>query len=195
MPLAAARAGLVHVPINPVLKHAQAAHILADSGARAADRQPGAAGKPGSKAIWPRPRRSRSRIGATATRRCRRRRTIPNELAALLYTSRLDRPAQGGDAEPRQPLARRDQRGALPRPQARRPDAGRAAAGVRLWPEPAALGLGGWRLRRSASTISCRATWSARSDVMTSPCWPAFRRCGCSSPSRIGARRATACAP
>lgn len=34
MPLAAARAGLIHVPINPVLKHAQAAHILADSGAR-----------------------------------------------------------------------------------------------------------------------------------------------------------------
>ncbi len=33
MPLAAARAGMVHVPINPVLKHAQAAHILADSGA------------------------------------------------------------------------------------------------------------------------------------------------------------------
>jgi acyl-CoA ligase (AMP-forming) (exosortase A-associated) len=34
MPLAAARAGLVHAPINPVLKHAQAAHILADSGAK-----------------------------------------------------------------------------------------------------------------------------------------------------------------
>lgn len=34
LPLAAARAGLVHVPINPVLRHAQAAHILADSGAR-----------------------------------------------------------------------------------------------------------------------------------------------------------------
>ena len=34
MPLAAARAGLVHVPINPVLKRAQAAHILADGGAR-----------------------------------------------------------------------------------------------------------------------------------------------------------------
>ena len=33
MPLAAARAGLVHVPINPLLKRAQAAHILADSGA------------------------------------------------------------------------------------------------------------------------------------------------------------------
>ena len=33
MPLAAPRAGLVHVPINPVLKRAQVAHILGDSGA------------------------------------------------------------------------------------------------------------------------------------------------------------------
>ncbi|WP_313441852.1 acyl-CoA ligase (AMP-forming), exosortase A system-associated [Novosphingobium sp.] len=33
LPLAAARAGLVHVPVNPLLKHAQVAHILADSGA------------------------------------------------------------------------------------------------------------------------------------------------------------------
>ncbi|MEO6388614.1 MAG: acyl-CoA ligase (AMP-forming), exosortase A system-associated [Croceibacterium sp.] len=33
MPLAAARAGLVHVPINPLLKRAQAVHILGDSGA------------------------------------------------------------------------------------------------------------------------------------------------------------------
>ncbi|ABC63466.1 acyl-CoA ligase (AMP-forming), exosortase A system-associated [Erythrobacter litoralis] len=33
MPLACARAGLVHVPINPLLKRAQVAHILADSGA------------------------------------------------------------------------------------------------------------------------------------------------------------------
>ena len=33
MPLAAARAGLVHVPVNPLLKRAQAAHILVDSGA------------------------------------------------------------------------------------------------------------------------------------------------------------------
>nr|WP_267902080.1 acyl-CoA ligase (AMP-forming), exosortase A system-associated [Alteriqipengyuania halimionae] len=33
MPLAAARAGLVHVPINPLLKRAQVAHILRDSGA------------------------------------------------------------------------------------------------------------------------------------------------------------------
>ncbi len=33
LPLAAARVGLIHVPINPVLRRAQAAHILADSGA------------------------------------------------------------------------------------------------------------------------------------------------------------------
>lgn len=34
MPLAAARAGLIHVPVNPLLKGPQALHILADSGAR-----------------------------------------------------------------------------------------------------------------------------------------------------------------
>ncbi|MDF2494735.1 acyl-CoA ligase (AMP-forming), exosortase A system-associated [Sphingomonas sp.] len=40
MPLAAPRAGLVHVPINPLLKRAQVAHILADSGARLLLTQP-----------------------------------------------------------------------------------------------------------------------------------------------------------
>lgn len=34
LPLAAARAGLIHVPINSLLKHAQVAHILHDSGAK-----------------------------------------------------------------------------------------------------------------------------------------------------------------
>ncbi len=34
MPLASVRAGLVHVPVNPLLKAAQVAHIIADSGAR-----------------------------------------------------------------------------------------------------------------------------------------------------------------
>lgn len=33
LPLATARAGLVHVPINPLLKRTQVAHIVADSGA------------------------------------------------------------------------------------------------------------------------------------------------------------------
>ena len=40
LPLAAPRAGLVHVPINPVLKRGQVAHILADSGARLLVTQP-----------------------------------------------------------------------------------------------------------------------------------------------------------
>ncbi|RKE50072.1 MULTISPECIES: acyl-CoA ligase (AMP-forming), exosortase A system-associated [unclassified Sphingomonas] len=34
MPLAVARAGLVHVPVNPLLRRAQVAHILGDSSAR-----------------------------------------------------------------------------------------------------------------------------------------------------------------
>jgi acyl-CoA ligase (AMP-forming) (exosortase A-associated) len=40
MPLAAARAGLIHVPINPLLRRGQVAHILADSGARLLLTQP-----------------------------------------------------------------------------------------------------------------------------------------------------------
>ena len=40
MPLAAPRAGLVHVPVNPLLKRAQVAHIMADSGARLLLTQP-----------------------------------------------------------------------------------------------------------------------------------------------------------
>ena len=40
MPLAAARAGLVHVPVNPLLKQLQVQHILADSGARLLLTQP-----------------------------------------------------------------------------------------------------------------------------------------------------------
>ena len=41
LPLAVPRAGLVHVPVNPVLKRAQVAHILADSGAAALVTQAG----------------------------------------------------------------------------------------------------------------------------------------------------------
>ncbi|MDB5674317.1 MAG: acyl-CoA ligase (AMP-forming), exosortase system-associated [Sphingomonas bacterium] len=44
MPLAVARAGLVHVPVNPLLKRAQVAHILADSGAALLVTQEGRAG-------------------------------------------------------------------------------------------------------------------------------------------------------
>jgi acyl-CoA ligase (AMP-forming) (exosortase A-associated) len=44
LPMAAPRAGLVHVPINPVLKRAQVAHILADSGASLLITQPARSG-------------------------------------------------------------------------------------------------------------------------------------------------------
>lgn len=40
LPLATARAGLVHVPVNPLLKRAQVSHILADSGASLLISQP-----------------------------------------------------------------------------------------------------------------------------------------------------------
>lgn len=45
MPLAAVRAGLVHVPINPLLKPAQVAHIMNDSGARVLMTSEGRAGQ------------------------------------------------------------------------------------------------------------------------------------------------------
>ena len=60
------------------------------------------------------PRRLPSTNGSDGDRsRCRLPPHDPDELAALLYTSGLDRAAQGGDAEPRQSVARRDQRRAL----------------------------------------------------------------------------------
>jgi acyl-CoA ligase (AMP-forming) (exosortase A-associated) len=90
LPLACARAGLVHVPVNPVLKHAQVAHILADSeasmlitgAARAAtldtDDVPQACRivieeEAAEMLRWP------DRLPASAA--------DPSELAALLYTS------------------------------------------------------------------------------------------------------------
>ncbi len=86
LPLAAARAGLVHVPINPVLRRAQAAHILGDSGARLLianqarldSLQPGelASARPVALEAWlaPGPALPPSRHD-------------PHSLAALLYTS------------------------------------------------------------------------------------------------------------
>lgn len=86
LPLACARAGLVHVPINPVLKRAQAAHILADSGAsllignsaRLSSLEPGDAGEASAVPLeeWA--------LGAEALPASRR---DPADLVALLYTS------------------------------------------------------------------------------------------------------------
>lgn len=90
MPLAAARAGLVHVPINPLLKRAQVAHILADSGARlllgtpsrlaslaSGDLPPGCAALGEAEAL----------AAAAAGRDLPPSAADPDDLAAILYTS------------------------------------------------------------------------------------------------------------
>lgn len=88
LPLACARARLVHVPINPLLKHRQAAHILADSGAsflvsgeaRLATFEAGELGCPAVA----------EREGAAMLEgdaRLPPSAGLPDELAALLYTS------------------------------------------------------------------------------------------------------------
>ena len=86
LPLAAARAGLVHVPINPLLKRAQAAHILADSGARLliANSARLAALGPGDRAEASAVALEEWREGDEAMAPSA---LDPAELAALLYTS------------------------------------------------------------------------------------------------------------
>lgn len=86
MPLAAGRAGLVHVPINPALKRAQAAHILADSGAKLliANEARLATLEPGD--------RSEARLASldqwsSSGNALSPSSHDPNDLAALLYTS------------------------------------------------------------------------------------------------------------
>jgi len=91
LPLATARAGLVHVPINPLLKRAQAAHILADSGAsllvgnaarlgslEAGDVSPACVLLEESE-LWAAAERSGERLGPSQA--------APDQLAAILYTS------------------------------------------------------------------------------------------------------------
>lgn len=88
MPLAAARAGLVHVPINPLLKRAQVAHILADSGAalligtpaRLATLEPGDAACP----TWAEADAMTAALDAAPLPPSS---ADPDELAAILYTS------------------------------------------------------------------------------------------------------------
>jgi acyl-CoA ligase (AMP-forming) (exosortase A-associated) len=87
LPLAAARAGLVHVPINPVLRRAQAGHILVDSGTKLL-----IANEARLRSLEDADR-AEARLIAIETwdeagkepldQACR----DPNELAALLYTS------------------------------------------------------------------------------------------------------------
>lgn len=86
MPLAAPRAGLVHVPINPLLKRAQVAHILADSGARLLLTQPARAGtlEPGD---LPTSCRQLVEDDVTKADVMPPSDADPHNLAAILYTS------------------------------------------------------------------------------------------------------------
>ena len=134
LPLAAARAGLVHVPVNPVLRRAQVAHILADSGARLliANRgrldslEAGDLGEAEAVAVeeW--------RAGDAAMPASAR---DPDELVALLYTS-------GSTGRPKGVMLSHANLwlGAVsvahyPRAFGRGSDVGGAAAGIRLWAE------------------------------------------------------------
>lgn len=91
LPLAAARAGLVHVPINPLLKRAQVAHILGDSGARLligtgarlASLEPGDL-PPGCAALG---EGEVLAAAQTAGRELDASSANPDDLAAILYTS------------------------------------------------------------------------------------------------------------
>lgn len=91
LPLAAARAGLVHVPINPLLKRAQAAHILGDcgaslligTGARLASLEPGDL-PPGCAALG---EGEALAAAAAAGRMLEPSQADPDALAAILYTS------------------------------------------------------------------------------------------------------------
>jgi acyl-CoA ligase (AMP-forming) (exosortase A-associated) len=90
MPLAAARAGLVHIPVNPVLRRAQVAHILADSGASLLLTSPARAASlvagdlPDGCAIWLEGEAVNARAstdGLTPST------ANPDALVAILYTS------------------------------------------------------------------------------------------------------------
>lgn len=86
LPLAAARAGLVHVPVNPMLKRAQLAHILADSGARLLVSQQArlATLEPGD---LPADCRSEDEAAVASGERLPPSEADPSTLAAILYTS------------------------------------------------------------------------------------------------------------
>ena len=90
MPLAAVRAGLVHIPVNPVLRRAQVAHILSDSGASllltSAQRAEslGFGDVPNGCTIW----LERDAVAARATDdMLPPSNANPDDLAAILYTS------------------------------------------------------------------------------------------------------------
>jgi len=87
MPLAAPRAGLVHVPVNPLLKRAQVAHILADSETSLLLTQEARAGSLESGDVTPECRIALESDFNFATDAMPPSSADPNALAAILYTS------------------------------------------------------------------------------------------------------------
>ena len=90
MPLAAARAGLVHVPVNPLLKHAQVAHIVTDSGSRLLIGTPARLATLGEGDLPAACRAVAEGDALTAAREVAPlppSEADPDELAAILYTS------------------------------------------------------------------------------------------------------------
>lgn len=91
LPLAAARAGLVHVPINPLLKRAQVTHILGDSGAQLLLGTPArlafleAGDVPGDCAVIAEDAAVQEALGSSTS--LPPSSADPDALAALLYTS------------------------------------------------------------------------------------------------------------
>lgn len=86
LPLAAPRAGLVHVPINPLLKRAQVSHILADSGAALLVTQPARAATFDAGDV-PADCRIVEEAALEAADVMPPSRAGPDTLAAILYTS------------------------------------------------------------------------------------------------------------
>lgn len=90
LPLAAARAGLVHVPINPALRHSQASYILHDSGAallitgKSRFETLEAGDRPKDCAVW---LEEEARTAMAAVRPLGPSEHNPEALAAILYTS------------------------------------------------------------------------------------------------------------
>lgn len=89
MPLAAVRAGLVHVPVNPLLKRGQVAHILGDSGARLLVSNAGrlATLEPGDLADALAREESAVWAATDAFAPLEPSDAAPDDLAAILYTS------------------------------------------------------------------------------------------------------------
>lgn len=90
MPLAAARAGLIHVPVNPTLKRSQVAHILSDSGAKLLITGVGRAqsllegDRPVDCDLWLEDRAAEARLSGEGLPPSNE---YPGDLAAILYTS------------------------------------------------------------------------------------------------------------